>query len=79
MTDARQAELTPIRERILIAIAEHVDRHGYAPSLAEIARRARLGSTNTVSYHLDWLEEQGYIKRDRNVARSIVLLEEVAL
>ena len=32
MADARQAGLTPVRERILIAIAEHLDRHGYAPA-----------------------------------------------
>ena len=79
MIGVKQAELSPVREVILTAIAEHLDRHGYAPSVAEIARRAGLRSTNTVIYHLDWLEENGYIKRDRNVARSIVLLEEVVL
>ena len=65
--------MTKTQRQTLDFIAHHIDRHGYAPSVKDIAREFNLASTNGVSERIVALERDGYITRRRRVARSIVL------
>ncbi|RJO59473.1 transcriptional repressor LexA, partial [Candidatus Parcubacteria bacterium] len=53
----------------------YIKNHGYAPTLSEIAKAFKLSSLATVHEHLSFLEKTGYIKRDKNNARGIEILE----
>jgi SOS-response transcriptional repressor LexA len=54
-------------------IHEYSDEQGIMPSIREIRDACDIGSTNTVSWNLDKLEEAGYLTRHRRIARGIVL------
>ncbi len=53
--------LTPRRRKILGFIREASKRSGYSPSMQEIADAVGLKSVSTVSYHMEILEEMGYL------------------
>lgn len=65
--------LTLRQRQLLQVIKESIDTVGYAPSIREIARRAGLSSTSSVSYQLNVLEERGFIRRDPNLPRAMVV------
>ena len=60
--------LTPRQQAILDAIADHVQAHGYAPSIPELGRLLGLSSSSTVHHHLNTLERLGHLKRVGNRA-----------
>jgi len=62
-------------QEILDFIRQFQARHGLTPTIREIAAGCGLSSTSNVSYWLDALELTGRIKRTRNKARSILLIE----
>lgn len=63
------------RSRILNFIGKFLDKRGYAPTVRDIARGCNISTPSVVQYHLNMLEEQGYIRRDPEVFRSIQLVE----
>jgi len=63
------------RPRILNFIRHFLDRRGYAPTVRDIARGCNISTPSVVQYHLNMLEEQGFIRRDPEVFRSIQLVE----
>jgi len=63
------------RSRILNFIRRFLDRRGYAPTVRDIARGCNISTPSVVQYHLNMLEEQGHIRRDPEVFRSIQLVE----
>jgi repressor LexA len=63
------------RSRILNFIRRFLDRRGYAPTVRDIARGCNISTPSVVQYHLNMLEEQGFIRRDPEVFRSIQLVE----
>ncbi len=65
--------LTRRQRAILDFITGFLQRHGYAPSLEEIAREFGIVSLNAVHKHLRVLEERGFIRRLAGRARSIQL------
>ena len=65
--------MTKTQRQTLDFIADHIDRHGYAPSVKDIAREFNLASTNGVSERIVALERDGFITRRARIARSIVL------
>lgn len=65
--------VTKTQRQTLDFIADHIDRHGYAPSVKDIAREFNLASTNGVSERIVALERDGFITRRARIARSIVL------
>ena len=67
--------LTRRQKEIFSFIEDFLHRHGYAPTLEEIARHFELASLNGVYKHLKALEERGFIRRLANQARSIKLLD----
>ncbi len=66
--------LTPRQLRVLEFVREFLGRHGYAPTLEEIASAFRI-SKITALQHLRTLEKRGAIRRTRYQARSIELCE----
>jgi len=66
---------TDTRSRILDFIRQFRDRHGYAPTVRDIARGCNISTPSVVQYHLNLLEEEGFIRRDPEVFRSIQLVE----
>lgn len=65
--------LTPRQRRILHVIRDEVENVGYPPSIRELARQAGLASTSSVSYQLKVLQEKGFLRRDPNRPRALVV------
>lgn len=66
-------ELTPKRKRILDFIVIFTAEKGYAPSVREVVKACGISSASIAQYHLNVLERQGYIRRQRDTPRSISL------
>jgi repressor LexA len=62
-------------ERILYAIKDYQDMNGRTPSYREIADMIGVKSTNTIGYHVQQLEADGYVTRLHNIARSLVVVK----
>jgi repressor LexA len=72
----------PLNDRhkaILEFIQSFWANNGFAPSVREIGEHIGVDSTSLVTFYLDRLREDGYIKRNPRISRSIVLLEGVQL
>jgi repressor LexA len=69
-------ELTPRQQQILSMIREWVDRHGYPPTMREIARAVGLASPSSVAHQLAVLEKGGHLKRDARGSRAVALVQE---
>ena len=68
--------LSAKRQQILNFIARFIKKKSYAPSVREIAKGCNINSPSMVQYHLNILEHDGYIHRDRSIPRSISLVKE---
>jgi repressor LexA len=69
-------KLISIRQKqILHYIQQHMDAHGYPPTVREIGSAVNLSSSSTVHAHLKSLEEQGHIQRDAVLTRAIKLTQ----
>lgn len=68
--------MNPISGRtgdVFAFICDHIDEHGFAPTIREIGAAIGLASTNAVRFHLGKLEQDGWIKRERSTARTITV------
>jgi len=63
------------RLRIITFIGKFIKDRGYAPTVREIMKGCNISVPSVVQYHLDRLEQAGYIERDPQVVRSIRLIE----
>ncbi len=61
------------QKQILNYIQQHMDAHGYPPTVREIGSAVSLSSSSTVHAHLKSLQEQGHIERDAVLTRAIKL------
>ncbi len=68
---------TTTREKIFTFLRSYREKNGYAPTLREIARACAVKSHSVVQFHLDRLERDGAIRRDKDRSRSIILPAEV--
>jgi len=68
--------LSDKRQQVINFIARFIKKKGYAPSVREIAKGCNINSPSMVQYHLNILEHDGYIRRDRSIPRSISLVSE---
>lgn len=59
---------------ILEYIGDYINKHNYSPSIRDIVRGCGMSSTSVVNYHLNKLEDKKIITRERNKARTIVIL-----
>jgi len=65
------ATLSPQRKQILDFITSFTLEKGYAPSVRDLADECDSSSPSVIQYHLNVLERDGYIHRDRGISRSI--------
>ncbi|MCA1591614.1 MAG: transcriptional repressor LexA [Acidobacteria bacterium] len=56
---------TQRQKEILDYITLFIERHGYEPSYAQIARQLRVSSKATIAKHIEALERQGLLSRRR--------------
>jgi repressor LexA len=68
-----EATLAGKRRRILEFIAERIRDRGYPPSVREIGEAVGLTSSSTVHAHLKVLQREGYLERDADKPRAIVV------
>lgn len=61
------------QKNILKFIQQHLDAHGYPPTVREIGSAVNLSSSSTVHAHLKTLEERGHIQREAVLTRAIKL------
>lgn len=59
--DTQAAEAERTRRHVLEYIAEHQDRHGWAPTVREIATAVGLASPASVQRHLQVLRDRGQL------------------
>ena len=67
--------LTHRQREVLGFIRKCLRQHGYGPTVRELAKEMGVRSPNGVMGHLNALERKGFIKRQANLSRSIVLTE----
>ncbi|MCH7492792.1 transcriptional repressor LexA [Patescibacteria group bacterium] len=63
------------KQKILAWLKDYIDDFGYAPTLTEIAKKFKLSSLATVHEHLQYLDDHGFINRDKDTARGISITE----
>lgn len=63
--------ITPKKQKILNYIKEYSEKHGYSPSLREIAKKLKLNSIATVHQHLCELKKMGLIKKGFKKVRDL--------
>lgn len=73
--DARLVAGNVRRAAILKFVKAYIRRNGISPSVEEVTQGVELASKSVTIYHLDKLEEQGKITRQRGKFRSIRVLE----
>jgi len=69
-------ELTSRRRQILEFIRSFVEDKGYSPTVRDIGKGCGISSPAAVQRHLDILKEEGYIRRESEVFRSISIIDE---
>jgi repressor LexA len=66
-------EITQRQKMVLDFIADHLERHGYPPTLREIGGHLGVSGTLGVMKHLDALERKGYIRKTAGSSRGIMI------
>jgi repressor LexA len=72
---ADESGLTPRQRAILAVIRETVETRGYPPSVREIGEGVGLTSPSSVAHQLGTLERMGYLRRDPNRPRALVVAD----
>jgi len=67
-------KLTKRQTEILTALKKFMANHGYPPTVREIGSMLNLNSPATTHFHLNKLEEKGYIKKNESKNRALELL-----
>lgn len=70
----RSDKLTQRQRQIMEYIMQHIDMHGYPPTVREIGEAVNLSSSSTVHAHLKNLEDKGLIRRDAVLTRAIQIV-----
>ena len=71
--EAKLDSLSPERKRVIDFIARFVDEKGYSPSVRDIVKGCGMSSPSLAQYHLNILQQEGHIRRERDIPRSIIL------
>lgn len=69
--------LTPRRLQILTAIRDYQHKHGYSPTMQELADKVGVSKV-TIFEHVESLIENGFLRRSRNKARSLEISSDAA-
>ena len=70
---SRQA--TKRQLEVLAWVRRYIDRHGYSPTMKEIAAGFGWSGPHPARCHLDLLEAKGYLTRQPGKARTIRVIE----
>ena len=73
--EAGMGALSHRQKQILDFIANFIQGKSYAPAVRDIAKGCGISSSSIAQYHLNVLEREGYIHRDRGISRSISLVQ----
>lgn len=65
--------LTKRQKQVLDFIIKYISKYDYAPSLEEIKKHLRLSSVSTAHFHVQTLQEKGFLQKDDNQPRAIEL------
>ncbi|CAN5399443.1 transcriptional repressor LexA [soil metagenome] len=68
------AGLRPRQRKVLEFLREEIEKRGYPPSMREVGAAVGLTSTSSVAHQLKQLEKLGFIHRDPNRPRALVVL-----
>jgi len=69
-------KLTKRQSDILEVIKRFMANHGYPPTVREIGKELDLSSPATTHFHLNRLEDKGYIRKNESKNRAMELLVE---
>lgn len=61
------------QKKVLALIKQSINDEGYAPTVREMVEELGFKSPRTISYHLNRLEEKGFIRRTNDSSRNIIL------
>ena len=67
-------KLTKRQSEILEVIKKFISTHGYPPTVREIGKELNLSSPATTHFHLNRLEDKGYIRKNESKNRAMELL-----
>lgn len=70
-TSNAAGNLTKRQAMVLDTISQHIEDHGYPPTIREIGDLLDIRSTNGVNDHLKALERKGYLLRDDCKSRAL--------
>ena len=76
MSSVAKKTLTPRQKQVLDFIKNYISQNDYAPTYEEIGKAVKLSSTATIHNHIKALEKKGYIEKQRNVTRGLVVLSQ---
>ena len=62
------------QERVLAFLKEYLTRHGYPPTVREIAEHLKMAGPHSAKRFLDMLERKGYIRRIPKSSRAIEII-----
>lgn len=62
--------------RVLEYIMQYIQRHGYAPTLIEIAKGVGVNAVSTIHEHLQKLVTKGFIKKTAGYERGIEVIND---
>jgi len=71
-------ELSAKQKQILDFITRFIQEKDYPPSVRDVVKGCGISSSSVAQYYLDVLERKGYIRRDREISRSITLVKSPA-
>jgi len=69
-------KLTKRQNDILDVLKKFIANHGYPPTVREIGKELSLSSPATTHFHLNRLEDKGYIRKNESKNRAMELLVE---
>lgn len=68
--------LSPRQQEVLGFVSNEISSTGRAPTVREIAAGLGITSSSAVHYHLKALEKKGYLMREAERSRTLILLRE---
>ncbi|MFH1771328.1 MAG: transcriptional repressor LexA [Candidatus Omnitrophota bacterium] len=63
--------LTKRQKQVLDYIKKYISKNDYAPSLEEIKKHLNLTSVSTAHYHVQALQNMGYLRKENNQPRAL--------
>ena len=71
--------LTKRQKQVLNYIKKYITKNDYAPSLEEIKKHLKLASVSTAHYHVQALQNMGYLRKEDNQPRALDVFSEQKL